>query len=128
MPPQATSTVTDPRCGTSIVLATCTAKAGTLRKVTLVTLPFEHSARTPTRPAGASSTRSVTGSRIGTMPVSSSAVATQIVLLPDMAGYSTCSMMTKPASASGRVGGRIRLQQTAGKPRGSRSIRLRRPS
>ena len=48
------------------------------------------------------------------MPVSSSTVATQIVLVPDMPGYSTCSMMTKPASASGRVGGRITLQQSAG--------------
>jgi hypothetical protein len=91
-------------------------------------LPFAHSARTPTRPAGASSVISVIGAFIGTMPVSSSAVATQIVLLPDIAGYSTCSMMTKPASASGRVGGRTRLQQAAGKPRGSRSIRFRRPS
>ena len=38
----------------------------------------------------------------------------QIVFVPDMPGYSTCSMMTKPASASGRVGGRIRLQFAAG--------------
>ena len=35
------------------------------------------------------------------MPVSSSTVVTQMVLVPDMPGYSTCSMMTKPASASG---------------------------
>ena len=55
-------------------------------------------------PAGASSVSSVTGSTIGIMPVSSSTVATQIVLVPDMPGYSTCSMITKPASASGPGG------------------------
>ena len=48
------------------------------------------------------------------MPVSISTVTTQMVLLPDMGGYSTCSMITKPASASGFAGGRIRLQQAAG--------------
>ena len=36
------------------------------------------------------------------------------IVLPDMGGYSVCSMITKPASASGSVGGRIRLQQVAG--------------
>jgi len=82
--------------------------------VTPVTLPFAQAARTCTRPAGASRTRSVTGSVIGTMPVSSSAVVTQIVFVPDIGGYSTCSMMTNPAWASGRVGGRTRLQLAAG--------------
>ena len=38
------------------------------------------------QPAGASRTNSVTGSTIGSMPVSSSTVATQIVLLPDIGG------------------------------------------
>ncbi len=65
-------------------------------------------------PAGVSSLSSVTGSFAATIPVSMSTVTTQMVLLPDMAGYSVCSMMTKPASASGLVGGRIRLQQVAG--------------
>ena len=55
-----------------------------------------------------------------------STVVTQMVLLPDMAGYSVCSMITKPASASGWVGGRITLQFAAGYPRGSRSMSLRR--
>ena len=50
------------------------------------TRPAAQSARTRIRPAGASSTSSVTGSRIGSIPVSSSTVTTQIVLLPDMAG------------------------------------------
>ena len=46
----------------------------------------------------------MTGSRIGSIPVSSSTVVTQIVFVPDMPGYSTCSMITKPASASGTRG------------------------
>ena len=90
------------------------AKAGTLRNVTPVTLPPAHVARIRISPAGASSVISVTGSVIGSMPVSSSAVATQIVLVPDMPGYSTCSMITYPASASGCVGGRITLAHRAG--------------
>ncbi len=36
----------------------------------------------------------MTGSVIGSMPVSSSTVATQIVLLPDITGYSVDSMIT----------------------------------
>ena len=69
---------------------------------------------TPMSPAGVSSVSLVMGSSEGTMPVSISAVVTQIVLVPDIGGYSTCSMITKPASASGRVGGRMRLQFAAG--------------
>ena len=42
------------------------------------------------------------------------AAAVQMVFEPDMAGYSACSMITNPASASGRVGGRMRLAQVAG--------------
>ena len=80
--------------------------------MTLLTLPLAHSARI--KPAGASSVSSVTGSRIGTTPVSISTVAVQIVFVPDMPGYSTCSMITKPASASGRVGGKTRLQFAPG--------------
>ena len=51
---------------------------------------------------------------MGNMPVSSSTVTTQIVFVPDMGGYSVCSMITNPASASGVVGGRMTLQQRAG--------------
>ena len=36
----------------------------------------------------------MTGSAIGSMPVSSSTVATQMVLLPDITGYSVDSMIT----------------------------------
>ena len=65
-------------------------------------------------PAGASRVSSVTGSVIGSMPVSSSTVTTHIVFVPDIPGYSTCSMITYPASASGWLEGRIRLQLAAG--------------
>ena len=71
-------------------------------------------ARIRISPAGASSTNSVTGSVIGTMPVSSSTVATQIVLLPDMTGYSVCSMITNPAAAEGTEGRTMRLLHNAG--------------
>ncbi len=54
------------------------------------------------------------GSTTGTIPVSIRTVATQIVFVPDIAGYSTCSMITYPASAPGIVGGRIKLQFDAG--------------
>ena len=94
MPPYATSTATVPRPGTSIGASRCVANAGTLRNVTPVTLPPSQVARTRIRPAGASSTSSVTGSVIGSMPVSRSTVTTQMVLVPDIPGYSTCSMIT----------------------------------
>ena len=45
-------------------------------------------------PAGASRASSVTGSRIGSIPVSSRTVTTHIVFVPDIPGYSTCSMIT----------------------------------
>ena len=45
-------------------------------------------------PAGDSSVNSVVGSVIGSRPVSSRTVTTQIVFVPDMPGYSTCSMIT----------------------------------
>lgn len=70
MPPQPTSTVTFPRCGTSMTASRWAANAGTFLKVTLLTLPLRHSALTRIRPAGASRTSSVTGSFIGSMPIS----------------------------------------------------------
>ena len=65
-----------------------------MRNVTPPTLPSAHSARTRMSPAGASSVSSVTGSIIGSMPVSSRTVTTHIVFVPDIPGYSTCSMIT----------------------------------
>ncbi len=103
-----------PICGTSTGLSRWTAKAGTFSNVIEVALPSRTAAVTLIRPAGASSVSSVTGSVTGTSPSLMSTVAVQIVFEPLMAGYSACSMITKPASASGRVGGRTRLQQVAG--------------
>jgi hypothetical protein len=54
-------------------------------------------------PAADSSTRFVTGSTASSMPVSSSTVATQIVLLPDITGYSIDSMITKPGDMAARL-------------------------
>ena len=89
-------------------------EGGDVAEGDLLTLPLRTSASTEINPAGVSSFSFVNGSTTGTMPVSISTVTTQMVLVPDMGGYSTCSMMTKPASASGCVGGRITLQFAAG--------------
>ena len=86
--------MTVPRCGTSSGVSRWVANDGTFRNVTPVTLPFAQSARTRIRPAGDSSVSSVTGSVIGSIPVSSSAVTTHIVFVPLIPGYSTCSMIT----------------------------------
>src|ERR1035441_6477570 len=88
MPPYATSTVTVPRPRTSTLASRWVANAGTLRKVTLRTFPWRTSASTAIRPAGVSSLRCVTGSTALTMPVSISTVTTQMVLVPDIGGYS----------------------------------------
>src|SRR5260370_38632698 len=125
MPPYATSTVTVPKPRTSTLASRCVTNAGTLRDVTFRTLLWCTSASTAISTAGVSSFRCVTGSMAFTIPVSISTVTTQMVLVPDIGGYSTCSMMTNPASASGWVEGRIRLQLAAGYPRGSRSMRRR---
>ncbi|MNC37964.1 hypothetical protein D3C75_865490 [compost metagenome] len=71
----------------------CAANAGTFWKVTALTLPPSHRALMRISPAGASSTSSVSGSCIGSMPISSSTVTTEMVLPPDITGYSICSMM-----------------------------------
>ncbi len=76
---------------------------------TLSQRPSRHAARASTTPPGASSRMTVSGSRISTMPVSSSTVAVQIAFEPDIGGYSVGSMMMKPASQSGRADGTIRL-------------------
>jgi hypothetical protein len=84
MPPYATSTLIVPSPGTSTCRSSANTKAGTLSKVTLTHLPSRHSAVTGTSPAGASSVSLVTGSVIGSMPVSSRAVTVQIVFVPDI--------------------------------------------
>ena len=121
MPPNETSTVSVPSPSTSSGAASRSAKQATFVNSTLSQRPFRQAARTSTTPAGASSRTTVSGSCISTRPVSSSTVATQIVFDPDIAGYSVGSMMMKPASQSGRVGGTSRFAWTATDPRGSRS-------
>lgn len=76
-------------------------------------------------PPGMSSLKRVSGSFNGTMPVSSSTVATQIVLEPDIGGYSVGSMMMAPATQSSRVEATRRLTCRATLPRGSQ-ISMRR--
>ena len=72
-----------------------------------------------------SSITTVSGSFISTMPVSSSAVVTQIAFEPDMAwAWSACRMM-KPASAPSRRGGTSRLTEPSGPDRGSRQQKRR---
>ena len=90
------------------------AKQGTFSNVTRRACPPTTSAFTRTRPAGVSSVKLVTGSWTSTMRLSIRTVVTQMVLVPDIGGYSTCSMMTKPAAAAGLVGGSTRLQLAAG--------------
>ena len=70
------------------------AKHGTFSSSTHSTLPARQPAVMSIGPPGASSRNVVIGSRISTMPVSSSTVATQMVFEPDIAGYSVGSMIT----------------------------------
>ena len=58
---------------------------GTFVKSTRLARPFSQWARRSIAPAGGSSRSSVSGSRIGTTPVSSSTVATPITFVPDIA-------------------------------------------
>ena len=60
------------------------------------------------------------------MPVSSSTVATQIELEPDIGGVSSGSMMMKPICAFGFLGGTSRLTWRKTPPRGSFRTKLRR--
>ena len=64
----------------------CVTKHGTLVNCTRSTLPSRQRASTGTGPAGVSSVSVVTGSRIGSMPVSSRTVTVQMVLEPDIGG------------------------------------------
>ena len=73
-------------------------------KDTFCTLPFFTSALALISPAGASSVTSVTGSFIGTIPVSIMAVTAPIVPCPHMLRYPPPSMKMIPKSASLLVG------------------------
>ena len=107
-----------------------------VRQLDALALPFAQRALTSMTPAGASSRRVVSGSRISTIPVSSSTVATQIAFEPDIGGYSVGSMMMNPASQSAalrrddqvRVNGdaaaRLAQQQLAQRVVGSQRLHL----
>jgi hypothetical protein len=64
----------------------CVTKHGTFVNCTRSTLPPRQRASTGTGPAGVSSVRDVTGSRIGSMPVSRRTVTVQMVFDPDIGG------------------------------------------
>ena len=119
MPPKAMSALMRPQRSVSIVLSSSSTNAATLSRLTDTQRPSSQRARATTRPAGVSRRTMVSGSRIGTRPVSSRAVTTHMQLLPDMAcARSDCSTM-KPASASGRVGAISRLTDIWAQARGS---------
>jgi hypothetical protein len=64
-------------------------------------LPLRHSAVTAMRPPRRFERQMGLRPCIGSMPVSSSTVATQIEFEPDMGGVSSGSMMMKPICALG---------------------------
>ena len=82
-------------------------------------LPLRQKARALTKPPGASITNFVSGSVMGTIPVSSTTVATQIEFDPDIGGRSAGSRMIQPTCASGFLGGTSRLTCRNTPPRGS---------
>src|SRR5438132_2886999 len=84
--PYATSTGIVPRPSTSSFAPRCVTKHGTLVNRTRSTFPSRQRASTGTGPAGVSRVSVVTGSRIGSMPVSRSTVTVQIVFDPDIGG------------------------------------------
>ena len=88
IPPYATLTRTSPNVRTSMrrSMSCARQKAGWFRSVTPSTRPWRHSASIGMRPEGASRAKRVYGSSMGTIPVSSSAVATQIALWPLIIG------------------------------------------
>ena len=65
---------------------------------------------------------------MGTMPLSSSTVATQIEFEPDIGGVWVGSMMMKPIAARGFFGGTSRFTWRNTPPRGSLSTKFRRVS
>ena len=70
----------------------------------------------------------VSGSRIGIIPVSSSAVVVQIAFEPDMAWTWSGWRMRKPTSAAGSQAGVSRQKDPAGPERGSEQSQRRRES
>ena len=81
-----------PYPGTSTESSRRTVKDGTFSMVTESAWPPETATRQTTRPAGVSRRMVVTGSTTGTMPVSTSTVATPIVPCPHMGRHPDTSM------------------------------------
>ena len=77
-------------------------------------------------PPGASRWKRVSGSVMARIPASSSTVATQIALEPDIGGVCIGSMMMKPMAARGSTAGTNRLTWRKTPPRGSLSRKSRR--
>ena len=73
-----------PTSGTSTAASSAVQNDGTFSKVMSSTRPPEQRADTCTSPAGASRTIRVSGSTIGTIPVSSSTAAVLIAFVPDI--------------------------------------------
>ena len=91
-------------------------------------LPLRQVARAVTRPEAVSMRTMVSGSTMGSMPVSSRTVVRQMELEPDMAwALSPCRMM-KAISASGRVGGKMRQVLICAEARGSNTRKRRKLS
>ena len=110
---------------TSIIASSLSAKLGWLVTQMRSALPSLQSAVTSMMPPGASRIIVVCGSVIGTMPVSSSTVATHIELEPDIGGVSCGSMTIQPVTARGSLGGTSRLTCRKTPPRGSLRTKLR---
>src|SRR5918993_1372485 len=122
------STLSVPTPSTSKGASSLSAKEATLRTVIRSALPPRHLAVTSTRPPGASRVRRVSGSCMGRMPLSSSTVATQMELEPDMGGVSAGSMMIQPICARLSLGGTSRFTCRNTPPRGSLSMNWRKAS
>ena len=114
-----------PKPSTSSAASSLSANEATLRTAMRSALPSRQVAVISTIPPGASRVSRVSGSCIGTRPVSKSTVATQIELEPDIGGVSAGSMMMKAATARGSLGGTSRFTCRKTPPRGSLSTKLR---
>src|SRR5579871_5481768 len=115
------SALTTPRPATSSCASSRSTNEGTFSSSTDTHLPSRQDARATTGPPGASIRTTVSGSCMGTMPVSSSTVATQIRLEPELGTYSVGSMMITPVAHPGVTGGISRFTCRQTLPRGSHS-------
>ena len=113
--------MTVPKPATSTAASRRSTKLGTFSNSTDRHRPSRHSATALTGPAGVSTITMVSGSLIGTMPVSRMTVTVQIRFEPDMGTYSVGSMMITPTLQSALIGGVRRLTCRQTLPRGSQS-------